>query len=152
MLFLTTHSIWYAAILLLAPATLIAMAGPLVIRRFVTLDRLRNNNEVAGFKFATVGVIYAVLLAFAVIVVWERFNQAESGVAKEATAAVTILRLAQGIDPEHGARRPQSHARLPDDNDRARLAGHGTRPAEHGLDRSARQDLCRRSQIPRFWR
>ena len=74
MLFLTTHSIWYAAILLLAPATLIAMAGPLVIRRFVTLDRLRNNNEVAGFKFATVGVIYAVLLAFAVIVVWERFN------------------------------------------------------------------------------
>jgi hypothetical protein len=44
-----------------------------------------------------------VLLAFAVIVVWEKFDQAESGVAKEATAGVTIIRLAQGIDPDHGA-------------------------------------------------
>lgn len=103
MQFLTTHSIWYAAILLLVPTTAVAFAGPLVIRRFVTLDRLRTNNEVAGFKFATVGVIYAVLLAFAVIVVWEKFNQAEAGVATEATAGVTILRLTQGIDPDHGA-------------------------------------------------
>ena len=103
MLFLTTHTIWYAAILLLAPTTLIALAGPVVIRRFVPLERLRTNNEVAGFKFATIGVIYAVLLAFAVIVVWEKFNLAESGVAKEATAAATIIRLSQGIDPDHGA-------------------------------------------------
>jgi len=103
MLFLSTHSIWYAAVLLLLPATLVAAAGPLVVRRFVTLERLRTNNEVAGFKFATVGVIYAVLLAFAVIVVWEKFNQAESGVAKEATAGATIIRLSQGIDADHGA-------------------------------------------------
>jgi hypothetical protein len=34
-----------------------------------------------GVKFATVGVLYAVLLAFAVVVVWEKFNQAESEVA-----------------------------------------------------------------------
>jgi hypothetical protein len=103
MLFLSTHSIWYAVIVLLLPTTLAATAGPLVVRRFVTLERLRTNNEVAGFKFATIGVIYAVLLAFAVIVVWEKFNLAESGVAKEATAAVTIVRLSQGIDPDHGA-------------------------------------------------
>jgi hypothetical protein len=63
MLFLTTHTIWYAALLLLVPTMLVAMAAPLVIRRYVTLDRLRTNNEVAGFKFATVGIIFAVLLA-----------------------------------------------------------------------------------------
>lgn len=57
----------------------------------------RTNNEVAGFKFATVGVI---LLAFAVVVVWEKFNQAESEVAKESGAAATIFRLTGGIDPE----------------------------------------------------
>jgi hypothetical protein len=44
-----------------------------------------------------------VLLAFAVIVVWEKFNQAEGAAAKEATAGATIIRLSQGIDPEHGA-------------------------------------------------
>jgi hypothetical protein len=45
------------------------MAGPVVARHYVELSRLRTNNEVAGFKFATVGVLYAVLLAFAVVVV-----------------------------------------------------------------------------------
>jgi hypothetical protein len=44
----------------------------------------------------------AVLLAFAVIVVWEKFNQAESEVAKEAGAAATVFRLTRGIDSEHG--------------------------------------------------
>jgi hypothetical protein len=58
---------------------------------------LAVNNEVAGFKFATVGVLYAVLLAFVVIVVWERFNEAENDVAQEAGAAVTIFRLADGL-------------------------------------------------------
>jgi hypothetical protein len=44
-----------------------------------------------------------VLLAFAVVVVWEKFNQAESEVAKEAGAAATVFRLTQGVDPERGA-------------------------------------------------
>jgi hypothetical protein len=29
------------------------------------------DNEVAGFKFSVIGVLYAVLLAFLVIAVWE---------------------------------------------------------------------------------
>jgi hypothetical protein len=49
-----------------------------------SLDQLRLNNEVAGFKFATVGALYAVLLAFAVIMVWEKFSEAENTVAQEA--------------------------------------------------------------------
>ena len=74
------------------------MAGPVLVRRRLNLDQLRLNNEVAGFKFATVGVLYAVLLAFAVIVVWQRFSDAEKAVAQEAGAATTIYRLARGID------------------------------------------------------
>ncbi len=79
-----------------------AMLGPTLVRRRVALDRLRTNNEVAGFKFATVGVLYAVLLAFAVIVVWEKFSDAENDVAQEAGAAATIFRLADGIGGEPG--------------------------------------------------
>jgi hypothetical protein len=70
MSFLTIAPLWLFALLLVGVATLIAMIGPVIIRRRVSLDQLRTNNEVAGFKFATVGVIYAVLLGFAVIVVW----------------------------------------------------------------------------------
>lgn len=102
MLFLTTKPIWIAAVILLVPTTIFAMCGPAIVRRYVTLDHLRTNNEVAGFKFATVGVIYAVLLAFAIVVVWERFNQADNDVAKEAGAAATVLRLTQGLETTHG--------------------------------------------------
>ncbi|HTR15057.1 MAG TPA: DUF4239 domain-containing protein [Roseiarcus sp.] len=103
MLFLTTQPIWVAAIILLVPTTIVAVAGPAIVRRYVTLERLRSNNEVAGFKFATIGVIYAVLLAFAIVVVWERYNQAENDVAKEASAVATVMRLTQGLDAPHGA-------------------------------------------------
>jgi L-alanine-DL-glutamate epimerase-like enolase superfamily enzyme len=33
------------------------MGRPVLVRRRVSLDQLRVNNEVAGFKFATVGVL-----------------------------------------------------------------------------------------------
>lgn len=103
MTYFTEHSVWLAALLILVPATVLSMAGPIVVRRFVKLDRLRTNNEVAGFKFATVGVIYAVLLAFVVIVVWQKFDTAGSYVAREAAASVTVYRLTRGLDDEHGA-------------------------------------------------
>jgi Na+/melibiose symporter-like transporter len=66
---------------------------------------LSSNNEIAGFKFATVGVIYAVLLAFAVIVVWEKFADAETAVVQEAGAAATIYRLVAGPEPDKAATR-----------------------------------------------
>ncbi len=102
-MFLSTLPLWLSALILLVPTTLVAMAGPVIARHYVELSRLRTNNEVAGFKFATVGVLYAVLLAFAVVVVWEKFNQAESEVAKEAGAAATVFLLTNGVEPEHGA-------------------------------------------------
>lgn len=101
--YLSSSPIWIPAVILLVPTTVVAMAAPFVVRRYVPLERLRTNNEVAGFKFAVVGVVYAVLLAFAVIVVWERFNEADNSVANEAGAAVIIYRLSHAIDDQHGA-------------------------------------------------
>jgi hypothetical protein len=94
---LTTAPLWISALLFVVALPVMAMAGPLVVRRFVSLERLRGNNEVAGFKFATVGVLYAVLLAFVVVVVWEKFSQAENEVASEAGAAATLYRLWDGF-------------------------------------------------------
>jgi hypothetical protein len=101
MLPFTAMPLWLAAFLLVAVPAALAMAGPIVVRRYIKLDRLRTNNEVAGFKFATVGVIYAVLLAFAVLVVWEKFNEAEVDVAREASAAATIFRLSVALPAEY---------------------------------------------------
>jgi hypothetical protein len=103
MIFLTSQPLWLSAIILVALPVLIAMSGPVIVRRCVTLEKLSTNNEVAGFKFATVGVLYAVLLAFAVVVVWEKFSDADKDVAQEAGAAATIYRLADGIGGEPGS-------------------------------------------------
>jgi Protein of unknown function (DUF4239) len=99
----TTLPLWFAGVVLVLIPTVIAMAGPVLIRQRVALEQLSNNNEVAGFKFAVVGVLYAVLLAFAVIVVWEKFSDSENQVAQEAGAAATIYRLAEGMPTDAGS-------------------------------------------------
>src|ERR1700730_5989198 len=104
-LFLAGLPLWGAAIRLVVLPTIAAMCGPVLMRRRVGRERLASNNDIAGFKFATVGVIYAVLLAFAEIVVWEKFSDAETAVVQEAGASATLFRLAAGPEPEAVATR-----------------------------------------------
>src|SRR3712207_4192380 len=103
-LHLASLPLWVSGLLLVGGMTLAAVLGPLLVRRYVALERLATNNEVAGFKFATLGVVYAVLLAFAVIVVWEKFREAEDAVIQEAGATASLYRLSGGLDPDAQAR------------------------------------------------
>ena len=101
--FLTSAPLWLSGLLLVGVGTLLSMLGPGLVRRYVALERLSANNEIAGFKYATLGVLYAVFLAFAIIVVWQKFSDAEADVVQEAGAASTIYRLSQGINGQPGA-------------------------------------------------
>ncbi len=76
--FFVSLPLWQLIALIVVLPTAIAMVAQTPIHRWVGVERLVQNNEIAGFKFATVGVIYAVLLAFTVIVVWEKFSAAEN--------------------------------------------------------------------------
>ena len=109
MIALTQMPLWLSGLLLVIIPTGLAMAAVFLVRRAAPLELLERNNEVAGFKFAVVGVLYAVLLAFAVIVVWERFSETEAQVATEAGAAATLYRLADGVSPPAG---PGIHAAI----------------------------------------
>jgi hypothetical protein len=100
--YLTSQSIWLSGTIIIGGGTLLSMLGPALVRRYVALDRLTINNEIAGFKFATVGVLYAVLLAFVIIVVWEKLSDAEVKVVNEAGAAENIYRLSQGLGDVNG--------------------------------------------------
>jgi hypothetical protein len=101
--FLTGQPLWLSALILIGLGTALSMLGPRIVRRYVALERLTANNEIAGFKYATLGVLYAVLLAFAIIVVWQKFSDTETGVVQEAGAAATIYRLSQGMGDKAGA-------------------------------------------------
>jgi hypothetical protein len=98
--FLASLPLWLLILLVVIIPTGLAMIAQLLIRGWVGVETLVKNNEIAGFKFATVGVIYAVLLAFSVIVVWEKFNDAQTSVAEEAGATAALFRYADGKEPE----------------------------------------------------
>jgi Protein of unknown function (DUF4239) len=98
--FLSSLPTWLLIALISVIPTAFAMGAQVLIRKWVGVDKLVKNNEIAGFKFATVGVIYAVLLAFTVIVVWEKFSDAQTAVADEAGATAALFHYAEGKEPE----------------------------------------------------
>ncbi len=90
--------LWQSGLLTVGVGTLFGMLGPALLRRYLGIERLKINNEVAGFKFAVVGVIYAVILGFATVVTWEKFRDAEAAVLQEAGGITALYRLADGLE------------------------------------------------------
>jgi Protein of unknown function (DUF4239) len=89
---MTALPVWLSGLLLIVVVPALAVLLQLGIQR--TWPRLAEgeHNDVAGFIIAVVGVIYAVLLAFVVIIIWENFSDAEGVVAQEASALRSIYR------------------------------------------------------------
>jgi len=81
-----------ADLLLILVAGAAGAAGLLVARRIIPPEKMHGHNEAAGFIFATYGVVYAVLVAFVVIAVWESFSSAEEVVAEEASSLISLYR------------------------------------------------------------
>ena len=100
LLFFAALTPWKAAILVVVLPTAIAMFGPVLVRRIFGIERLIINNEIAGFKFAVVGVIYGLLLTFAAISTWDKFSEAQVAVIEEAAAANAIYWLTNGPEQD----------------------------------------------------
>ena len=69
-----------------------SVGGLVVFRKAVSHTRLENANAVSGTVFGLAGVLYAVLVAFVVVVVWEQFSDAEDASGLEASAISDLLR------------------------------------------------------------
>ena len=93
---------WLSGLLVVGLSGAAALGTMLYVRRKIGIARLLLNNEVAGFKFATLGVVYAVLLAFVVIAVWERYESAEAAVESEGDAVLDLHALSYGLGEEQG--------------------------------------------------
>jgi Protein of unknown function (DUF4239) len=89
-------------VLVVIGACLVAVAGLELVQRLVPSEKREQHNEVAGFLYAVVGVVYAVLLALLVIAVWEQFQKANETVESEANAVAEIAWIARRLpEPEH---------------------------------------------------
>jgi Protein of unknown function (DUF4239) len=72
------------ALLFVAIAVALGLAGLFLVRRNVALATLEQHNDVAGFIIAVVGVLYAVVLGFVVVIIWQQFDGAQSNAHHEA--------------------------------------------------------------------
>ena len=88
---------WELLVLIVGGTATLGWAGAWLAHRVLS-SRVRNgHNDVLVPLYATAAVIYAVLLAFIVIAVWEQFSAANDNAASEASTLTTMYRETQAM-------------------------------------------------------
>jgi hypothetical protein len=83
-----------------------SVVGLLLCHRLIPHGLRSRHNDVAGFTLGPVGTIYAVLLAFIAVAVWENFGRAEALVRQEASLVGNLYRDTVGVaEPQASALR-----------------------------------------------
>ena len=90
-------------VLVVGGCCLLSLLGFELVHRLVPAQSRRQHNEVAGFIYAALGVIYAVLLALVVITVWEEYSAASLTVEQEANATAEVFLLGYELPEPEGA-------------------------------------------------
>lgn len=75
----------------------LSLLGLTLVRRSIELRQLRSLHDVAGFILAVVGILYAVLLGFMVVVQWEQYTSARSDASAEAGDVLNLYRDAVAL-------------------------------------------------------
>ena len=88
---------WVIAAIMLAIAVCTAVGGVLLVRHLVDIKKFKQHHDIAGPIFSTIGVIYAVMLAFVLVIVWQDFDRAQNDTVKEANYFAQIYRDATGL-------------------------------------------------------
>jgi hypothetical protein len=94
-------SIVYGVVVVCA-VSLAALGGLALVQRLVPTEVRQKHNDVAGFIYAVLGVVYAVLLALVVIATWESYESARVTVEDEANALAEIFWLAHWMPQPEG--------------------------------------------------
>lgn len=75
---------WLGILMFTLVPAFAAVGAHAVFRRYVPAKELIAHHEVAGFLVAVVGVLYAVVLGFIVVMAWEAFDTAQRNADAEA--------------------------------------------------------------------
>jgi len=88
---------WVIAVSMLAIAVGTAVGGVLLVRHLVDIKKFKEHHDIAGPIFSTIGVIYAVMLAFVLVIVWQDFDRAQNNTVTEANYFAQIYRDTVGL-------------------------------------------------------
>lgn len=93
----------FLGILFVAFCTALSVGGLLLVRRSARLGTLESHHEVAGFFIGVLSVIYSVLLAFVVFLIWGQFEDAKRTVAREANQLGDLMQMTRVLPPANAA-------------------------------------------------
>jgi hypothetical protein len=94
---LVQWNLWLLGLLLVVGLPLVTVALQALVRRAAPDIVKGEHNDVAGFLIAVVGVVYAVTLAFIVIVTWEGYRDARTVVHHEAGSLRSLYRDTEAL-------------------------------------------------------
>lgn len=72
----------------------VSVLGLFIVRRYVDIAWLRKHHEIASYFFLMIGTLYAVLIAFAIFVVWTQFQDAGTNLEREVNEVGDLSRMA----------------------------------------------------------
>ena len=87
---------WLLGVLIVGLSIVLSMLGLAVADRYVPAEARRSHNDIAGYISNIAAFVYAVLLAFLAVAVWQDYEKAQSIVQLEANAAGDVYRQAEG--------------------------------------------------------
>src|SRR5205807_10126492 len=90
-------------LLVVSLSIVLAWFGLRTVRRLVPIDVLQSQHEVAGFMIGVLGVIYAALLAFVVVALWNQSQDARLVVEREANQLADLPHSTR-VHPDHHVR------------------------------------------------
>lgn len=96
-----------SGVLIVLGGTAASVLGLLCVARWRPQWRREQHNDVMGVFFSMVGVLYGILLAFVVVIVWGDFADAGGTTQTEVTRISNLARDAQAFPP--GARERVEH-------------------------------------------
>jgi hypothetical protein len=84
-------------LLYIGGSVVISLIGLWLVRKFAPYEIMEGHKEIAGFIYGILGTIYAVILGFSVIFLWEQYHDAEIIADREASQLSDLHRLAQAL-------------------------------------------------------
>ena len=93
-----------AGVTIVGLSVLAALVGFVLVERLCAREKWQQHNDVAGFIYAVLGVVYAVLVAYVVIVVWQDFSAAHLTTQQEANQVADLYDLADQLPAPSDAR------------------------------------------------
>lgn len=97
--FLYTHPTWVVGLVVIGIWTGLALLGLSIFHRIVDVQTRQKDTETVGLTFAIVAVVYAVLIAFIVVDVFESSAKADQVATAEANKLSNLMFDSAGLPP-----------------------------------------------------